>query len=294
MGTVEVIPSISSSTIALLTGIYTDLLCAIHAFDRSAWQLLIARKWKLLWQRLHGNFLLPICFGIILSLLSTVRLVSYLLVQYPIETWSFFGGLSLVAVVSVYRKIQNHTWLTWGYSLLGLSVSCVMIYTDLVITSHAPWALFVSGVLAACAMILPGISGSFLLLILGQYTYVLHALKNFDWAVLSIFITGGVVGIFGVSRLVLQLLRHYADAMMAIVAGFMLGSLYQLWPWKNHLVVLQKNASQYTSSTQNILPSHFKLLYDQDPHIPQALLCCFLGCLAVTLLTKWGMSQRRQ
>lgn len=291
MGTVEVIPSISSSTIALLTGIYTDLLQTIHAFDKRAWALLITRQWHVLWAYLRGDFLLPICLGIILSLLSTVRLVSYLLLQYPIEIWSFFGGLSLVAIVSVYQKIQKHTWLTYCYSLLGLLVSSLILYTDLVITSHAPGVLFLSGILAACAMILPGISGSFLLLILGQYTYLLHALKNFDWSVLSLFISGGVVGILSVSSFLLQLFRHYADTVMASLAGFMVGSLYQIWPWKNYPVVFLKDPGQYTSSGENILPSKFEILYQQDSHIVQALLSCLLGCLAISLLKKWALDK---
>lgn len=293
MGSVEVIPSISSSTIALLTGIYTDLLQTIHAFDKEAWSLFKTRKWKLLWLHLRGHFLLPVGVGIILSLLTTVRLISYLLVRYPIEVWSFFCGLSLVAVVSIYRKITTHTWRTICYSLLGLLASSLIIATDVIITSHTPEVIFLSGILAACAMILPGISGSFLLLILGQYTYLLHALQDLAWGVLSLFAAGAVIGLFLASKLVLQLFRNHADTMMALVAGFMTGSLYHIWPWRHASSAFSKDvAVAYASRTTNILPHQFQWIYQQDPRIWQAILCCAFGCTSVMLLTQWGLKKQ--
>jgi len=294
MGTAEVIPSISSSTVAWLTGIYTDLLATIHAFDRQACKLFIKGAWQLLWKHIHGDFLLPVFLGIICSLLSTVQLVSYLLAQYPIEIRSFFCGLSLIAVVAFFRQINPITWLSYLYSLLGLFIACLIIYADLVITSHTPWVLFLSGVLAFCAMILPGISGSFLLLILGQYEYLLHAVKNFSWSILSIFIAGGFLGLFGVSKLILQLFRNYANSILPIVAGFMLGSLYQIWPWKNSLSAVTKHLDSYSGSAQNILPQDFQLFSLQAPNFVEALVCFAIGCFAAILLTRWGLKKSHQ
>jgi putative membrane protein len=293
MGTVEVIPSISSSAIALLTGIYTDLLQAIHSLDKTAFQLLKNGQWRLLWVHIRGNFLLPLCAGIIVSLLSTVRLVRYLLVQYPIETWSFFLGISIISAIVIYQEIKRWTFLTWCYSCIGAFVAYLIMQINPVAMPHESWFLFLAGALAVCAMILPGISGSFVLLMLGQYTYMLEALQSFNWPVLGIFVFGGIIGLFSTSKLVLWLLRAYTGPTIALLAGFMLGSLPKTWPWKTSSLYSPDRSTHNLLIEQNVLPNQFQLLYKKDPHILQALLCICLGCLVVILLKKLGTRKDR-
>lgn len=293
MGTVEVIPSISSSTIALLTGIYADLLQAIHSLDKTAFRLLKNGQWKLLWVHIGGNFLLSLCVGIVVSLLSTVRLVRYLLVQYPIETWSFFFGISIISAIAIYQEIKRWTFFTWCYSGIGTLIGYLILQINPVVMPHEPWFLFLSGILGVCAMVLPGISGSFVLLMLGQYTYMLEALQNFDWPVLGIFVAGGIIGLFSISRLVLRLFHAYADPTMALLAGFMLGSLPKTWPWKISSLYYPDGSIHNFLLEQNILPTQFQLLYKKDPHILQALLYMCLGCLVVILLKKLGTRKNR-
>jgi putative membrane protein len=286
MGTADVIPGISSGTIALITGIYTQLLGALQSFNKNALYLLRTGKWKLFWHHIHGNFLLPLSLGITVSLLSTVRLVRYLLTEYPIEIWSFFWGLSIISSIVVYQQIKKINLLTLLISIVGAFLAYYITQIAPLTSSNAYWFIFIAGAIAVCAMILPGISGSFILLILGKYTYMLEALEKFDWPILTVFLLGGLLGLLTFSKFLFLLLRTYTGHTIALLAGFMLGSIPKTWPWKA-LVPTAETANSVLLE-KNISPMDFQVVYQKDPHILQAFLCISLGCFVVIMLKKLG------
>jgi putative membrane protein len=292
IGSADIIPGVSGGTIALITGIYEELLEAIQSFNADAFRLLQTGKLKALWQHLHGAFLLPLVAGIGLSLATTVHLVSYLLTYHPIQTWSFFFGLILVSSFAVYQQIKQ-----WHARMLLASLGGALLAygitraTPMLYTPQAGWFIALAGALAVCAMILPGISGSFILLLLGKYTLMLDALRHFKVGILATFALGGVAGLLSFSRLIAWLLRQYHDYTLALLAGFILGSLNKVWPWKQ----LLSQAGMLDSSmaaTQNLSPLQFQNLYQQDPLVPQALLWMSIGVLLVVGIEKQGRHKK--
>ena len=280
IGSADIIPGVSGGTIALITGIYEELLEAIQAFDITAFHLFKKGQFKVLWHHLHGAFLLPLVGGIGLSLATTVQLVTYLLAHYPIQTWSFFWGLLLVAAFIIYKQIKQWYLRTLLISLGGLVLAYSITKITPLHTPNASWFIGLAGAIAVCAMLLPGISGSFMLLLLGKYTFMLDALKDFKLGILAIFSMGGVVGLLVFSRLIAWLLRQHHDNTMALLAGFMLGSLSKVWPWQP----LWKPLSLSNNSlavAQNLSPLQFQAAYHQDPLVFQALLWMSLGMLLV-------------
>jgi putative membrane protein len=287
MGTADVIPGISSGTIALITGIYRQLLGAIHSFNKTAFKLLLTGKWRQFWTHIHGSFLLPVGLGITVSLLTTVHVVRYLLSHHPIEIWSFFFGLSIISSIAVYQQIKKFNFLSLCITLIGGLLGYLIIQISPLATTSATWFIFMSGSLAMCAMILPGISGSLVLLILGKYTFMLDALESFDWPILTIFMLGGAVGLITFSSALLYMLRQYTDHTIALLAGFMIGSIPKTWPWKN-FASIARNVPSSILLEENISPMQFQAIHHKDPRILQALLCISLGCLIVILLKKLG------
>ena len=290
MGSADIIPGVSGGTIALITGIYEELLQAIQAFDAAAFRLLSTRQCKALWKHLHGAFLLPLLLGIGLSLATTVQLVTYLLAHYPIPTWSFFLGLILVSAFTVYQKIKHWQLRTLLISLGGLVLAYSISRATPLQTPNTSWFIGLAGAIAVCAMILPGISGSFVLVLLGKYAFMLHALQAFQWGILVTFALGGVMGLLSFSRLIAWLLRQHRDDTLALLAGFMLGSLNRVWPWQQSWSALTHNR---LAVLQNLSPLQFQTTYHQDPMVPQALLWMSLGMLLVVSLEKQARRQKR-
>lgn len=285
IGSADILPGVSGGTIALITGIYDELLEAIQAFDLTAFRLFRTGQFKLLWKHLHGDFLLPLSVGVGLSLSTAVRLVTYLLAYHPIQTWSLIGGLLAVSACTVYQKIRQwrlHTILT---SLGGIFLAHSVTQATPLHTPNTGWFIGLSGIIAVCAMLLPGISGSFMLLLLGKYAFMLDALKNLKLDILVTFSLGGVVGLLGFSRLIAWLLRKYHDNTLALLAGFMLGSLRKVWPWKQCCTPLTLGSSSLVVA-QNVSPLQFQANCHQDPLVLQALFWMSLGMLLVVSLEK--------
>ncbi len=291
IGSADIIPGVSGGTIALITGIYEELLEALQAFDTTAFRLLKRGQLEALWQHLHGSFLLPLVGGIGLSLATTAWLVTYLLADYPIQTWSFVGGLLLVATCTVYQQVKQWHLYTLLVSLGGLFLAYSLTQTAPLHTPNTSWFIGLAGAIAVCAMLLPGISGSFMLLLLGKYAFMLNALKNLKLGILVPFSLGGVVGLLVSSRLIVWLLRQHHDNTLALLAGLMLGSLHQVWPWKQFWDPLALGDSSLTSA-QNLSPLQFQAAYHQDPLVPQALLWMGLGMLLVVGLARLARSKK--
>lgn len=275
---------------ALIMGIYKELLESIQGFNATAIRLLSVGQFKALWQHLNGAFLFPLLLGIGVSLTTTVQLVTYLLAYYPIQTWSFFLGLILVSAFTIYQRIQQ-----WHLRMVLMSLAGgILAYS---ITRMAPlntpntsFFIILSGALALCAMILPGISGSFVLVLLGKYAFMLHALQSFQLTTLIPFALGGMIGLVSFSRGIAWLLHRHHDDTLALLAGFMLGALNKVWPWQQTWSGLAGNS---LIVPRNLSPLQFQAIYHQDPLVAQALFWMFLGMLLVLGVEKQARRKNR-
>ncbi|MEX2592849.1 MAG: DUF368 domain-containing protein [Anditalea sp.] len=282
MGAADVVPGVSGGSIALITGIYEKLLDSITAIDLEAFDLLKSGKIKALWLKVNGGFLISLLLGIGTSLVSLANLITYLIRIYPIPVWSFFCGLILVSALLIIRDVRR-----WNLAaLLSLPLGIVIAYYITGLTpmssANSPLIIFGSGMIAICAMILPGISGSFLLLIMGKYEFILNALSERDLITLGIFVLGCIIGILSFSRLISRLLKSYHAITIALLSGFMLGSINKLWPWKRILSYrLSSSGKQEAFLTENVLPNHYFAFTGEEPHFLGALFAFFIGIVLV-------------
>lgn len=265
MGASDVVPGVSGGTIAFITGIYERLIHAIKSINMANLKLFCTGKFKEFWKNTDGSFLLCVLAGIAVSFLSLAKLITYLITVYPTMVWAFFFGLILASTVFVGRKVK---W-NWKSIIAFLVFAAVSFF----ITSpeNAPlaqndsyWYIFVCGAIAICAMILPGISGSFILVLLGEYMFMLESLTNLDLAVILIFSAGAIIGILSFSRVLDWLFKNFETITLASLTGFMAGSLNKIWPWKETLKTFVNRKGETLPLIQkNILPSQFdsQLLY---------------------------------
>jgi len=236
MGTADVIPGVSGGTIALITGIYGDLIGALRSINTQAVQKLLALDIKGVVANVHVRFLLALFSGIFVAILSLARLMNYLLHHHPIPTWSLFFGLIAASTFMVGKQVGN-----W-FGKAGISFVTGIIAATLIVnlipmqTPEDLWFIFLCGIVAICAMILPGISGAFILLILGKYAYVTGALKNpflpHNLIVILVFCIGCAMGLLGFSRVLNYLLQKFHNLTMAFLTGLIAGSMQKIWPWK--------------------------------------------------------------
>lgn len=235
MGAADVVPGVSGGTIAFITGIYEELINSIRNIGLEALRLFFTGRWKAFWKKINGNFLLAVFAGIFISVLSLARLLEYLLEHEPVLIWSFFFGLVLASSYVVSRKISR-----WDYARVvalvgGIGIAVYITSVTPTTTTGASWFVILSGGLASCAMILPGISGSFILLLLGKYAFALHAVNERILLDLALLGAGAVTGLILFANLLSWLLRKYHDLTIAVLVGFMIGSLNKIWPWKETL-----------------------------------------------------------
>ena len=258
MGASDVIPGVSGGTIAFITGIYSELLGSIRSFTPKNFRLIFSEGFGAFWKAIHGNFLVAVLFGIGTSIFTLAKVVQYLLVAHPIYIWSFFFGLIMISTVGVLRTIKKTT----APVFISFAVGAVIAYLITVVTpaetTDAVWFIFLCGAIAICAMILPGISGSFILLLLGKYQYILQAVTDLNLVVLGVFACGAVIGILSFSHFLTWLLNRFHDVTIALLAGFMLGSLNKVWPWKvvvDPVTLYEKNVLPGTYAAQTGMDS---------------------------------------
>ncbi|WP_109830378.1 DUF368 domain-containing protein [Reichenbachiella versicolor] len=287
MGSADVVPGVSGGTIAFITGIYGELLKSINSFDKSAIRLLTQLKFKKLWSHVNGSFLLPLVSGIGLSVLTLAKIISHLLESQPIQLWSFFFGLIVISSISVAKEISKWNIGVIISGLIGIALAYLITIITPARTPDELWFVFLSGALAICAMILPGISGSFILLILGKYTYVISAVKNLDFGVIAVFGTGCIAGLFTFSRLISWFLDKFQNYAISLLAGFMVGSLNKIWPWKvATLFEINHKGEQIPVFEKNLLPTKYLSETGNDPYIIQAILFMSLGFMIVVIMEK--------
>ena len=285
MGAADVVPGVSGGTIAFITGIYEELIDSIKAVDLQAVKLLLKFKLAEFWKKINGNFLISVIAGIGISIFSLAKLMTWLLENHPIYIWSFFFGLIIASSVLVAKEIKK-----WNiFTVISLILGAVIAYGITVMTpSETPdswWFIILSGAIAICAMILPGISGAFILLLMGKYTYILGAVSAFNIGVLLLFAVGAVAGITSFSHLLSWLLKHHHTATVSLLTGFMVGSLNKVWPWKETLqTYTDSHGVEKALVESNISPVHFGELTGSDPLLWQAILMCIAGFLLI-----WGI-----
>ncbi|HKK63041.1 MAG TPA: DUF368 domain-containing protein [Bacteroidales bacterium] len=273
MGAADVVPGVSGGTIAFITGIYEELIHSIKSIDSTALKLFFSGKWKSFWKHINGNFLLAVFSGIAVSVISLAHLLEHLLETQPVLIWSFFFGLILVSSYIVARRIK-----AWDYSrvvmlVFGIGVAFYITSVTPAETTTDSWFIILSGMLASCAMILPGISGSFILLLLGKYEFALNAISTVDIVSIVFLGIGAVAGLLSLSKILSWLFKKYHDTTVAVLAGFMIGSLNKIWPWKETVKSVVIEGVEKPLVEKNILPS----LYNADDQLIWAILLMLFG-----------------
>jgi putative membrane protein len=283
MGASDVVPGVSGGTMAFILGIYEELIDAIKSFDLKSLQFLVTLKFRPLLDRISWQFLLAVGIGIFTAIFTLSKLLSWLLQNRPVFIWSFFLGLILASVLSVSRRVEAWRVLTWLFFVGGTLGSYFLVGLVPVATPNDYWFLFLCGAVAICAMILPGISGSYILVLLGKYQYVLDAVNHRDFLVLGLVAAGACVGIIAFSRILGWLLKNHHDLMVATLTGLMIGSLRKVWPWKETLESVVDSHGQMVPLVQsNILPGQW------NGEVLAALSLMVAGLLAVLFLDRLG------
>ena len=285
MGAADVVPGVSGGTIAFISGIYEELIETLNRINFSLLKTLQSEGVKSTWKKANGNFLLALLSGVFVSIISLAKGVEWLLEHQPILLWSFFFGLVLASVVYIGKQIKikpsDHKL------FLAMAVGAVVAYLITTLnpaeTSDTNLFLFFAGALAICAMILPGISGSFILVIIGAYSPVLEALNSRNLKMILIFGAGAVVGLLSFSKLLKWLFEKYHRLTLAVITGFMIGSLNKIWPWKIALTFRTNSKGvQVPLNEESISPFNF----DGDPQLLQAIVLMVFGVLIILILEK--------
>lgn len=303
MGAADVIPGVSGGTIAFIMGIYDEFVGSLASINAEALRLLFKGRFAAFWKHINGSFLLSLVIGIGISIIALAGLMQMLLSDFPIQTWAFFFGLIVASSLFIIRgisgwKLREGLLLVFGI-LLG-AVICTLSPTQ---TPDGLWFIFLSGALAICAMILPGISGSFILLILGKYEYVLGAISGlvagFDpgrnLLILGVFGLGAIIGILAFSRFLHWLLARWQKETMIVLAGFIIGSLVKIWPWSNSEAIVLSQFPEL-ASFGDALPTEIISQYmaSADLHIGGAILFAVIGFSLVTGIEMAGKVASRK
>ncbi len=259
MGAADVVPGVSGGTLAFILGIYERLLAAISSVNIRAVKLLLGGQFKALWQHIDGTFLLCLFSGILLSIFSLANVISYLLVHRPVPLWAFFNGLILASLPVLLRSVSWSTQRA-GLLLLGVVFAVMVGMLAPVQMQPAPYLFFFAGAIAICAMILPGISGSFILLIFGMYAPIMLAVTELQFGTLTLVASGCLVGLLSFSRSLHWLLRHYHDATLALLTGVVMGALYRIWPWQHNQQQFSPWQYQQQVANHDLLPAFAALV----------------------------------
>ncbi|NMH65693.1 undecaprenyl phosphate translocase family protein [Shewanella salipaludis] len=287
MGAADVVPGVSGGTIAFITGILDTLLDSVSRIKPSLWGVIKSQGLKAAFLQINGPFLLSLLAGILTSLFSFAKLISWLLLTHPIPVWSFFFGLIIISVIHMLRQVRYFSLLRFGLFGLGVLAAWMITVLNPVALEPSYINIFFGGSIAICAMVLPGISGSFILLLLGLYPVVLAAVKNVELAIIGVFAIGALVGLLSFSRVLLALLRSYHDATIFFLTGLMLGTLGKIWPWKLTLSWrTNSHGEQVPLLEQNLSPLNFEQVTGQPPQLMLAI-----GCMLAGILLVWGLEQ---
>lgn len=279
MGMADVVPGVSGGTIAFISGIYGELIDSIKSVNVHALKLLLTLRLGEFWRHINGRFLFSVLLGIGISIFSLARLMTYLLEHHPIEIWSFFFGLIVASALLVARQIGKWNLRNFAALVVGIAAAFWITVVTPGQTPDTWWFVMLSGAIAICAMILPGISGAFILLLMGKYQYIMQAVGDLNIPVILIFVTGAVAGIISFSHLLSWLLKNWHDVTVAVLMGFMIGSLNKVWPWKQTLETYTDSHGKVLPLAEtNVLPGQFT---NGSAQLGTAILMCVVGFLLI-------------
>ena len=286
MGAADVIPGVSGGTIAFLTGIYSELLNSIKSISLNNLKLIFKGKFKEFSDAVNLKFLMAVGGGILISIFSLARLMQYLLVYHPIPLWSFFMGLIGASAIYVLKDIKKWTVADIISLFAGIAVAAWICLVSPSQITEAYWFVFISGVIAICAMILPGISGSFILLLMGKYAFIMKAVTDLNIPVLIIFAAGAAIGIISFSHFLTWLLKKYYKPTLCVLAGFMIGSLVKVWPWKRVI-------DEASHIDRPVLPGQFETITGEPAQLGLALLFIAIGFSIVFIIEFMAKSLKK-
>jgi putative membrane protein len=290
MGAADIIPGVSGGTIAFITGIYEELIDSIRSIRPSLIGKILKGRIAEVWREINGWFLLALLAGIGTSVVSLAQLMKYLLANYDIMVWAFFFGLIIASALLVSRQMRIWNASSYLSLIAGAGIAWFITIATPAQTPTDLWFIFLSGALAICAMILPGISGAFILLLLGKYEYIVTALSELNVTVILTFVAGCALGITSFSHLLSYMFKRWHDLTVALLTGFMLGSLNKVWPWKETLSTrINSHGEEVPLLQSNVLPADFT----GEPYMFAALLLCVAGFVLVAGLDFAGRKMNR-
>lgn len=289
MGAADVIPGVSGGTIALITGIYAELIQAIRSIDTAMLKKLLKGDLKGALGHIHIRFLVSLLLGIGIAIISLARLMNFLLHHHPVYTWSLFFGLIAASILVVGRQVKNWRSSAGLSFIAGAAVAVIIVNLVPVATPEKFWFIFLCGIIAICAMILPGISGAFILLILGKYEFITATLKNpflfQNLLIITVFGIGCMIGLLLFSRVLNYFLQKFHNITMSFLTGLMSGSIIKIWPWKEILETRIIRGKVHTIAERNILPDGI------DGEVVFAIVLAIIGFTAVLVIE--GLSRKR-
>ena len=293
MGAADVVPGVSGGTIAFISGIYEELLNSLKSFNGTAVKKLFKEGFGAFWQHINGWFLLFLVAGIGISILSLSKLILYLLENYPNLIWSFFFGLVVASAVFVAGTIKKWSWDVILAAIIGTGIA---YYVTVATPSQTPenyGFIFITGAIAICAMILPGISGSFILLLMGKYEFILNSLNNMKFDIILTFIAGCFLGLIGFSHVLSFMLKKYHNATVALLTGFMFGSLNKVWPWKEVLETQIIDGEEKILREANVLPSTYTQITGEPNQALWCILLAVVGFVLIYLIEKMANKKHK-
>lgn len=294
IGAADVVPGVSGGTIAFISGIYEELIHSISSINLKALKILRKEGIKPFWKHINGTFFVALLLGIAISVLTLANLVTYFLNEHPVMVWSFFFGLVLASVYIIIRTIDK--WSVFSVISLMVGTAGAAYIATLHVTASGGdlWYIFVSGAIAICAMILPGISGAFILVLMGSYGIVMQGLKELDLLLISVFASGCLVGILSFSHLLKYLFANFKNLLLAFLTGTLIGSLLKVWPWKNNFgdapVVVHSDGREEWMQV-NVWPKDYLNIVDganSSANIFYAVLLMIAGFMVIYTLEKVG------
>lgn len=291
MGAANVIPGVSGGTIALLTGIFTEIIDSLNALmDPSSWKLLIHGQLREFWRYIHGTFLVSLFVGVLVSIFSLAKLMVYVMDFYPVQTWAFFFGLIIASSAYMIYDIKGWKVNDVLFFVAGIILGVVICTLSPTTTPDSLWFIFICGAIAVCTMILPGISGSFILVILGKYDFIMQSINQMNIPVLLVFGLGCVIGILGFSKFLHWLLKRFERPTMLVLVGFVLGALVKVWPW-NDMEAVAEGQMLRSGMDPESASAAAELLMDSgapmkviDMQIPGAIIWALAGLVLVAVL----------
>ena len=281
MGAANVIPGVSGGTIALLTGIFSRIIGSLNALmEFTTWRQLLKGDFRGFWKRIDGRFLAALAVGVLVSVFSLARLMKYVLLHHPVQTWGFFFGMIAASAVIMLLDVKGWRLSDVGWTIFGLALGVIVCTLSPTRTPDDLWFVFLCGAIAICTMILPGMSGSFILLILGKYDYIMNAIGTFNGPVLLVFAAGCAVGILAFSKFLHWVLERYERQTLLVLVGFVIGSLVKIWPWNDPVAV--EAANQLNGDPVSAL------------HVPGAVIWGLAGIALVILIDRLGKAKKIQ